>query len=57
MRFAIANRNDRLIIDKCRICGTEGKTIVQIISSAPCWLKANIRNVMIYSHYTHEFSS
>jgi hypothetical protein len=36
------------IIDKCRICGTEGETIEHIIL-APFWLKANIRNVMIYS--------
>jgi hypothetical protein len=33
------------IIDKCRICGTEGETILL----APFWLKANIRNAMIYS--------
>jgi hypothetical protein len=33
------------IIDKCRICGTEGETIEHIISSC----KANIKNVTIYS--------
>jgi hypothetical protein len=34
------------IIDKCRICGTEGETTSFLL--APFWLKANIKNVMIY---------
>jgi hypothetical protein len=37
------------IIDKCRICGTEGETIDTSFLFAPFWRKANIRNVMIYS--------
>jgi hypothetical protein len=36
------------IIDKCRICGTEGKQLNTSFLLAPFWLKANIRNVMIY---------
>jgi hypothetical protein len=37
------------IIDKCKICGTEGETIEHIISSGKVLAQANIRNVMIYS--------
>jgi hypothetical protein len=37
------------IIDKCRICGTEGKQLNTSFLLAPFWLKANIKNVTIYS--------
>jgi hypothetical protein len=37
------------IIDKCRICGTEGEPLNTSFLLAPFWLKANIKNVTIYS--------
>jgi hypothetical protein len=37
------------IIDKCRICGTEGETIEHIISSCTVLAQSEYKNVMIYS--------
>jgi hypothetical protein len=46
------------IIDKCRICGTEGETIEHIISSCTVLAQSEYKERHdIFYNYTHEFSS
>jgi hypothetical protein len=48
------------IVDKCRICGTEGETIEHIISSCTVLAQSEYKkrhDIPIRKNDTHEFSS